>query len=89
MNPISPAPNLYQRPASGKATASLALGIIGLVTGIPSMLAVVFGHLALTEPGRPGYGRAVAGLALGYTIVAPLTIVTMLLGYLGVWEMLS
>lgn len=80
----APAPvPVYTGPAQpcGKATASLVLGIIGLVLavvliGIPlGIIAVILGHLALSEikhsGGRlEGRGKAVAGLVTGYICVA-------------------
>lgn len=65
---------------SGWATASLVTGILGVLIGccsfgIPSILAVVFGHLALRETrtgARGGHGMAIAGLILGYLLVVPM-----------------
>ena len=61
------------KPTNGFATASLVFGIVGIALGwcsflIPNILAVVFGHIALSRArsGGPGYGKAVAGLATGY-----------------------
>ena len=64
----------------GKATASLTLGIIGLVLaiaciGLPlAIIAVILGHLALSEINRSGgrlegRGKAIAGLVTGYSTV--------------------
>lgn len=92
MSPISPAAGYAPRP-SGKATASLVLGIVGLVgsvTAIPSMLAVIYGHLAADETSngrRSGHGQAVAGLALGYVVVVPLGIALSVLAWVGLWQM--
>ncbi len=66
-------------PTSGMAVASMVLAILGLLSsccafGIPSILAVIFGHVALAETrhGRKqGRGMAVAGLVIGYLIVVP------------------
>jgi hypothetical protein len=66
---------------SGFAIASLVLGLVW-VFWIGSVLAVVFGHLALNEskgdPRVAGKGLAIAGLVLGYGALAFL-----LLGILG------
>lgn len=59
---------------NGLATASLVLGLVGIflwILAVPSVLAVVFGHVALTSIGRSGgaqrgAGMAIAGLVLGY-----------------------
>jgi hypothetical protein len=60
---------------SGKATAAMVLGIIGLfaclgILIVPSVLAIVFGALALKEISRAhgqlgGRGKAIAGLVMG------------------------
>jgi Domain of unknown function (DUF4190) len=64
---------------SGMATASLVLGLVGLffswfTFGIPSMLAVIFGHIGISQTrpdrGLSGRGMAIAGLVLGYVVVA-------------------
>jgi type II secretory pathway pseudopilin PulG len=59
---------------SGKATASLICGIFFFVFPLP-ILAIIFGHLALSDIKKSGgrllgHGRAVAGLVLGYMGVA-------------------
>lgn len=59
------------------AIASLVLGICGVmfswfIFGIPSILAVVFGHVALAKAKQgTGSGRelAIAGLIIGYVII--------------------
>src|SRR5687767_8669193 len=59
---------------SGKAVASMVLGAFAVLLNIlliPGILAVIFGHLALSEikksAGRlKGEGMAIAGLVMGY-----------------------
>ena len=56
---------------SGKATASLVCGVLFFFWPITALVAVILGHLALSEikksAGRlAGQGLAVAGLVLGY-----------------------
>ncbi|MDX2344685.1 MAG: DUF4190 domain-containing protein [Acidimicrobiia bacterium] len=56
--------------SNGLAIASMVLGIRWLM-GIGSLLAVVFGQLALNQikladPPQGGRGMAIAGLVLGY-----------------------
>jgi len=71
---------IYPRQTSGMAVASLVLGLVWFFW-VGSVLAVVFGHLALAEcqrEGKQGQGMAVAGLVLGYIGVA-----TMLFGIIG------
>jgi hypothetical protein len=75
-----------QPPRSGLAVASLTFGIIGLVTfcctfGVPSLLAVILGHAALSETRRGekiGHHNAKAGLILGYVVVVPAIVVSVL-----------
>ncbi|WP_422741615.1 DUF4190 domain-containing protein [Micromonospora sp. WMMD754] len=77
---------------SGMATASLVLGILGVLGGwclfgLPCLLAVVLGHLALRETRdgtRSGHGMAVAGLVLGYVFVGPMILFTLMLFFGGV-----
>jgi hypothetical protein len=82
VSPVFVAP--VKPPTSGLAIASLVLGIVGALCGwcllgIPCLLAVIFGHLAIpaTRPGRQaGRGAAVAGLVLGYLMIVPAVILT-------------
>ncbi|MBG0563012.1 DUF4190 domain-containing protein [Actinoplanes aureus] len=94
-----PAPPMYQPvivgrlgpPTSGWAVASMVLGIVGLLLvfcawGIPSLLAVIFGHIGLAETKRgekSGQGMAVAGLVLGYILIGPAVVVAVLGGISG------
>ncbi|MBD0292103.1 MAG: DUF4190 domain-containing protein [Jiangellaceae bacterium] len=67
---------------AGFAVASLVLGLIGLFVSwltlaIPSILAVIFGHVALARVRRgiaDGRGLAIAGLVLGYLTLAVLAL---------------
>ena len=64
--------------SNGLAIASMVLGIVW-VYWIGSILAVVFGHVALSQinrnPHYTGRGMAIAGLVLGYLGVAVLVLV--------------
>ncbi|MEU1687944.1 DUF4190 domain-containing protein [Micromonospora sp. NPDC005707] len=81
-------PRLTVQPilTSGMATASLVLGILGVLGGwclfgLPCVLAVILGHLALRETRdgmRSGHGMAVAGLVLGYVFVGPMILFTVM-----------
>ena len=55
---------------NGLAIASMVLGIVWIYW-IGSLLAVIFGHIALSQmkknPSMKGKGFAVAGVALGWT----------------------
>ena len=73
-------------PTSGMATASLIVGLFGLFGGwcffgLPCLLAVVLGHLAVKETRtgeRGGHGMAITGLILGYVFVVPMAIFTLM-----------
>ena len=78
--PMYPSPYGYAQPSSnnGMAIASLILGILWIYW-IGSILAVIFGHVALSQmkknPASSGRGMAIAGLVLGYIGVSVLTLV--------------
>ena len=64
---------------NGLAIASMVLGIVWIY-GIGSILAVIFGHVALSQIKRSvgsqrGRGMAIAGLVLGYIGVALLALI--------------
>jgi uncharacterized membrane protein YvbJ len=73
---------------SGFAVASLVLGIIGIFFGLCSILAIIFGGMALSQisknPELKGKGQAVAGLVLGIVVVALGIIVTIILIIAGI-----
>jgi uncharacterized membrane protein len=70
---MPPQQNLPQ----GLSIASMVLGITGIpfswfLVGIPSILAVIFGHIGLSKANHGtggGKGMAIAGLVLGYIVV--------------------
>ena len=73
---------------NGYAIASLVCGIAGFFLLLPSVLAVVFGHLAksqIRQRGEQGEGLATAGLITGYLGLAFLALLFLLLlvGVLG------
>ena len=63
---------------SGLAIASMVLGIVW-VYWIGSILAVIFGHVSLSQMRRDetlrGRGMAIAGLSLGYVGVGTLLLI--------------
>ena len=68
----APPPGYYYAPpvrTSGLAVASMVLGIVW-VYWIGSILAIIFGHIAISQtrrdPNLRGKGMAIAGLVLGY-----------------------
>lgn len=75
-------------PSSGLATASMVMGILGLVMGccsfgIFSILAVIFGHMATAETksgAKQGHGMAVAGLVMGYVVFIPALLISIFWG---------
>lgn len=71
-NPYAPQPGPYAPPVRTLSLVSLVLGIIGVITFgffiLPQLGAIITGHLALArEP--EGRGMAIAGLAMGYTVL--------------------
>lgn len=67
-------------PTSGKATASLVLGLLGLVICLAGIPAIILGHMALSEikksAGRlKGDGMALAGLIMGYLSIVALPVI--------------
>ena len=83
-----PAPPVYTQPAqvvyvaptktNGLAVAGMVLGILWLYW-VGSILAVIFGHVALSQikrnPNQGGRGMAIAAVVLGWIGVAILAIV--------------
>uniref|UniRef100_UPI0033AF1870 DUF4190 domain-containing protein n=1 Tax=Nonomuraea sp. NPDC003804 TaxID=3154547 RepID=UPI0033AF1870 len=84
---VPPPPPHPPAPTSGTAVASLVFGVLGLVGswclfGVPSIIAIILGHVATSKTKRglrPGHGLAVAGLILGYIVVVPALIVTLII----------
>jgi hypothetical protein len=65
------------RPTNGMAIASMVLGIVW-VYWIGSILALIFGYVALNEirrNGQSGEGMAIAGIVLGWVGVGILVVV--------------
>ncbi|GIE88313.1 DUF4190 domain-containing protein [Actinoplanes regularis] len=84
--PVSPMPQyggfvpvLPPPPTSNSAVVALVVSLVGLfagwcLLGIPNIVAVIAGHVALKETRdnrASGRGMAVAGLAIGYVSLAP------------------
>ncbi len=70
-------PASARRPNDGLAIASMVLGIVWIYW-VGSILAVIFGHVALrriARDGKSGRGMAIAGLVLGYLGIAVLAII--------------
>ncbi len=78
--PVSPQPVLSGPPAtSGLAITSLILGVLGLLVVLTSIPAVICGHIACSNIKRSngaqtGRGMAIAGLVLGYLMIAVMPI---------------
>lgn len=76
-------------PTNGLAVASLVFGILGFITLITSIPAVIMGHIArrqirAADGAQRGDGLALAGLITGYLIVVPvLTIAVVLVAGVG------
>jgi hypothetical protein len=84
--PTAPAPTWHPQSAPGHARSTNGLAIAALVLGIVwiwwigSILAVIFGHVALSQIDRShgtqgGRGLAIAGLVLGWIGVGTLALV--------------
>lgn len=72
-----PYPPPYGRPlppgTNSNAIASLVCGLLGTMTGVTAVPAIVLGHVArrqIRESGQEGEGLATAGLVLGYLVGA-------------------
>lgn len=80
--PPSPPPPPREK-WNGLAIASLVLGIVW-VYWVGSVLAVVFGHIALStikrNPTIRGRGLAIAGVVLGYVLLG-LLVVALIVGF--------
>jgi Domain of unknown function (DUF4190) len=73
-----PAPAAYasygypRQKTNGMAVASLVLSISALFCGLPAILGIICGHVALGQinrRGEHGRGLAIAGLVIGYVFV--------------------
>jgi hypothetical protein len=75
--PVPVPPQAVAKKTPGLALASLILGIVSIlgaaVLVIPTILAIVFGHISLSrirkDPNLTGSGMAIAGLVLGYVSI--------------------
>ncbi|WP_051301053.1 protein kinase domain-containing protein [Actinomadura rifamycini] len=73
--PPNPHPNPHVKPPlNSYAIYALTFGLVGLVTcGLPSIPAIVAGHIAwsrVRRSGERGLGLAITGIALGWLMVA-------------------
>lgn len=77
----TPQPQYVQTETNGMAIASMVLGTLWLYW-VGSILAVIFGHVALGQINRAtsqgGKGMAIAGLVLGWVGVGTLAIILFL-----------
>jgi hypothetical protein len=91
-HPLLPQVVVQAPPSSSTATASMVLGILGVLGGwclfgIPCVLAVILGHVGLHETRngtKSGRGMAVTGLILGYVFVGPMIALTVMVFFGGV-----
>ncbi|MFO7250535.1 MAG: DUF4190 domain-containing protein [Actinomycetes bacterium] len=72
---------------NGLAVAAMILGILGFVTcGATSVLAVIFGHVALSQikrSGEQGHGMAMTGVILGWILTGLWLLYWMAVLFLG------
>jgi type II secretory pathway pseudopilin PulG len=78
-------PNMVpqQTQTSGMAIASMICGILGLLLWLPCIPAIILGHLGLSAIKKSagalgGKGMAVAGLVMGYLMIALIPIIAIL-----------
>lgn len=84
-------PGAGPKTTSGLAVTSMIMGILSMLGGcyfiIPVILAVVFGHIAVTQcnkdPNLAGKGMAVAGLVMGWIGLGMYLVIVLFLGGLG------
>jgi uncharacterized membrane protein YvbJ len=86
--------SVSQRPletarTSGLAIASLVLGLVGFLINPLSILAIIFGAVAMSQTGRnhnlKGRGMAIAGLVLGIIVAAFWIIIVIVAGSVFWW----
>jgi len=77
-SPVYPGQLVVKPPTSGMAIASMVLGIVWIYW-IGSILAVIFGHISLSQmrqnPSLEGRGMAIAGVVLGWIGIGVLLII--------------
>jgi hypothetical protein len=83
--PVTQAAAIPAGPAktSGMAVGSLICGILGLLLWLPCIPAVILGHLGLSAIKKSagalkGRGMAVAGLVMGYVMIAAIPLIAIL-----------
>lgn len=73
---------------NGFAVASLVLSLLGLLTGITALVGIALGFVALSQikrTGQGGRGLAIAGIIIGFVILA-LTIIGIVIAVaIGAW----
>ena len=92
--PVTPA-SFSPAPTNGFAVASMVLGIVGITIGwaivflgaiITAAVAVVFGHVALSDIKRTkhrGRGMAITGVVLGYITLGIAGLILLLVALIG------
>lgn len=69
----TPVPAVVTKTTSGAAIVSLVAGVVAICGGLTSIVAIIFGHVALSrirrQPTLAGRGLAIAGLVLGYSLL--------------------
>lgn len=87
---VTPPDGVKVIPTSAMATASMVFGVIsilgGFFLGLPTVLAIVFGHLAMRETKggyRAGHGSTITGLILGYLSLVPLICMVIAFAFAG------
>lgn len=70
-------------PKNGLATASLVVGVIGLVIVPLAIVAVILGHIATRDRSRGGMNRARAGYGLGWVALGGWGLMILVTAILG------
>ncbi len=89
--PAAPAPRHVAgtERTSGMAITALVLGIVGLILNFISVLAIVFGAIAIgqtnKDPNLKGKGMAIAGLVLGIVVFVIWIILIIWIGSAITW----
>ena len=85
--PPQVAPVASSERTSGLAIGSLVSGILSLFIGFTFIVAIILGHMGLSEirrnPGLKGRGMAIAGLVLGYLMPVLIVVSMIVLVTLG------
>ncbi|MGH3970249.1 MAG: DUF4190 domain-containing protein [Mycobacterium sp.] len=83
--PSYPPQPSYQQPrkTSGMAIAAMVLGILGFLAGLPALLGVIFGIVALNQPAVKGRQQGGRGMAITGIVVGGVWLLIWILYFIG------